>query len=291
MYLAHVGDRPSSITCHDLLAIRSAQGEFSGQRSRVSHSGKIQQRWIFKHLARARNVVCVSENTARELASLCGKTTPRITVIANALNPTYGSAASDESVAQARRRLGLATGERYLIHVGKDTWYKNRSGVLRIFQHLLERLGNGAPALRLVMAGQLLSNDLHDFVVRNLPERSMIEVANPSDEELRALYTGATGLLFPSLHEGFGWPLIEAQGCGCPVITSNRSPMSEVAGAAALYIDPADEPEAARLIAASLNGLEELREAGRQNAKRFDPATIISMYERFFVGLVPTRAS
>ena len=81
-------------------------------------------------------------------------------------------------------------------------------------------------------------------------ELSVIEVVEPSDEDLRSLYSGAAALLFPSLYEGFGWPLIEAQSCGCPVITSNRSPMTEVAGSAALYIDPANESAAAALIAA-----------------------------------------
>ena len=287
MYLAHVGGCPASITCHDLLAIGSALGHYSGQKR--SFSGKMQQRWILKRLAGARDVVCVSANTARELAALCGAAAQRVVVIPNPLNSTC-SPATEESILRVRKELGLWVDERYLFHVGGDKWYKNQLGVLRIFGLLLEQLrGSGAAPLRLVMAGRPFTKKMRDYVTLNLPKGSVIETVNPSDEELRSLYTGATALLFPSLYEGFGWPLIEAQSCGCPVITSNRSPMTEVAGSAALYIDPADETAAAALIAANLDGLALLREAGFRNAKRFDPALIVPAYVEFFAAVAQAR--
>jgi glycosyltransferase involved in cell wall biosynthesis len=287
MYLAHVGDRPASITCHDLLAIKAARGHYSGQKR--SLTGKMQQRWILKHLAGARDVVCDSANTACELAVLSGGAAQRVMVIPIPLSSNC-SPATDESILHMRKGLGLAADERYLIHVGGDKWYKNRPGLLRIFGLLLERLdGGSAPPLRLVMVGRPFTKMPRDTVALNLPEGSVIEVVSPSDEELWVLYSGATALLFPSLHEGFGWPLIEAQRCGCPVITSNRPPMTEVAGPAALYIDPEDETAAAARIAADLDQLALLREAGLRNAKRFDPAAIIPAYEEFFAGVVQAR--
>jgi glycosyltransferase involved in cell wall biosynthesis len=287
MYLAHVGDRPASITCHDLLAIRAARGDYSGQKR--SLTGKLQQRWILKHLVDARDVVCVSANTARELAALCGGAAQRVMVIPNPLNSNC-MPATEESILRMRQGLGLAADERYLIHVGGDKWYKNQPGMLRIFGLLLERLRCGSTApLRLVMVGKPFTRKMRDAVALNLPKGSVIEVVGPSDEELWALYSGATALLFPSLHEGFGWPLIEAQSCGCPVITSNRPPMSEVAGLAALYIDPEDETGSAARIAAELDQLAQLREAGFRNAKRFDPALILPAYVNFFEGVAQAR--
>jgi glycosyltransferase involved in cell wall biosynthesis len=249
----------------------------------------MQQRWILKHLAGARDVVCVSANTACELAALSGGTAQRVMVIPNPLNSNC-SPATEESILRMRKGLGLAADERYLIHVGGDKWYKNQTGLLRIFGLLLERLdGGSAPPLRLVMVGRPFTKMSRDTVALNLPEGSVIEVVSPSDEELWVLYSGATALLFPSLHEGFGWPLIEAQSCGCPVITSNRPPMTEVAGPAALYIDPEDETAAAARIAADLDQLSLLREAGLRNAKRFDPASIIPAYVDFFEGVAQAR--
>jgi glycosyltransferase involved in cell wall biosynthesis len=280
MYLPHTSGRPCSITCHDLLAIASAQGRYPEQR--ISATGKVQQRWILKHLTSARHVVCVSAHTARELATFSSKTIQDVAIIPNGLNFPY-SPASVEAVHHLRERLGLAAGEQYLLHIGGDHWYKNRAGVLRIFRSLSTPLRTaGAPVPRLVMAGQVLSQDMRDYIATHELAASVIVVPDPSNEELRSLYTGAAALLFPSLHEGFGWPLIEAQSCGCPVITSNRSPMTEVAGDAALYIDPADESAAATLIAASLDRLHLLRDAGFRNIQRFNAERIAEEYERFF---------
>jgi glycosyltransferase involved in cell wall biosynthesis len=283
MYLPHTGGRPASITCHDLLAIASAQGRFPEQR--ISATGKVQQRWILKNLAAARHVVCVSNHTARELAVLTGGAVRDVRVIPNSLNFACSPASEDE-VRGMRERLGIAASERYLFHIGGDHWYKNRTGVLHIFMALkavLEESGVQAP--RLVMAGQALSQESWDYVARHGFRESVIEVVGPSNEELCALYTGATALLFPSLYEGFGWPLIEAQSCGCPVITSKRPPMTEVAGEAALYVDPADEAVAAVLIAANLDRLALLRESGFENARRFGTDRIAAEYERFFASV------
>lgn len=286
MYLAHIGPRPCSITCHDLLAIGAARGLYPQQK--VSFFGKMQQRWILKHLACTRNVVCVSANTARELAGFSEADAQTVVVIPNALDSGCAPA-PEESIAGVRNKLGIAADERYLFHVGGNLWYKNRLGVLRIFRGVLERLGGGASTPRLVMAGGRFTREMRDFVTSNLPKGSVIEVAGPPDGDLWTLYSGATALLFPSLHEGFGWPLIEAQRCGCPVITSNRAPMNEVAGSAALYIDPDDEPAAAALIAKNLDSLSLLREGGFRNAGRFDPTVILPAYEEFFAGVLRTR--
>lgn len=280
MYLPHTGGCPVSVTCHDLLAIASAQGRYPEQK--ISFTGKVQQRWILKHLAAACNVVCVSANTARELAPFSNRA-QNVSVIPNPLN-FHGSPAPEDDIRQLRSRYGISAEERYLFHIGGDHWYKNRLGVLRIFQLLDKTLRtSGAPALRLVMAGEPWSQKMRNFITANDLGASVIEVVHPSNEDLRALYSSAIALLFPSLYEGFGWPLIEAQSCGCPVITSNRSPMTEVAATAALYIDPEDESEAAALIAANLDSLHLRREAGFRNAERFAPNRIIPAYEEFFM--------
>jgi glycosyltransferase involved in cell wall biosynthesis len=280
MYLAHTSGRPAGITCHDLLAIASAQGRYKQQH--ISFSGRLQQRWILKGIAAARNVVCVSSNTARELAAFTNEEGSNVVVIPNPLNFDYAPAPVEEVLA-TRSRLGMAADERYLLHVGANHWYKNRLGVLRIFQLFNELLRASTPAPpRLVMAGQPLSKEMRDFITAHGLQDRVIEVVDPSNKELRALYSGAAALLFPSLYEGFGWPLIEAQSCGCPVITSNRPPMTEIAGSAALYVDPEDETAAAALIAANLDRLHLFREGGFRNVKRFDSNQIGQAYESFF---------
>ena len=289
MYLQRTGGVPASITCHDLLAISAAEAKFPQQR--VSSLYRAQQRSVLRHLQDAQNVVCVSLKTARELAAMHERPNMRQSmeqrrvVIPNAvaIDP---AAISHERVGRMRGRLGLKDGERYLLHVGGAQWYKNRPGVLRIFRMVREGADDG---LKLVIAGAPLTPELKEFAAANLPQGSVIEVHSPADAELWALYAGATALLFPSLYEGFGWPIAEAQSCGCPVITSNRAPMTEVAGPAALYIDPRDEAGAAETIAAKLDGLASLREAGFENARRFEPETVFAAYEGFFKGVLRVR--
>lgn len=284
MYLRHTGGPPASITCHDLLAIDSARGRYPEQS--ISFTGKVLQQWILKSLLRARNIVCVSDNTAEELQALTQGAKPNVSVIPNPL-VFHDSPAPAEDVVRLRGRLGLADEDFYLLHVGGNQWYKNRIGVLRIFRLLLDlHRSTGAPEPRLIMAGKEWTHPMREFVRENRLERHVVEATTPSDEELRALYSGATALLFPSLYEGFGWPLIEAQSCGCPVITSNRPPMTEVAGSSALYIDPADERAAAALIAEALDRLYLRRESGFRNVERFSMDRILPVYESFFKAVV-----
>ena len=279
MYLPHTSGCPSSITCHDLLAIAAAGGCYPQQK--ISATGKLQQRWIRKHLARARHVVCVSHNTARELAEHVRRDAP-VTVIPNSLSIS-ASRATPQSVSELRTRLGLAPDEQYLFHIGGVVWYKNRLGVLRIYQAIRQQLSTSS--IRLIMAGAPFTPPMRAFVKANHLQDEIIEVVEPSDDELCTLYAGALALLFPSLYEGFGWPIIEAQSCSCPVITSNRPPMTEVGGDSVLYIDPDDEPAAAAHIAANLHHLPSLREAGLRNVSRFEPGIAAPQYETFFASV------
>ena len=123
---------------------------------------------------------------------------------------------------------------------------------------------------------------MHEFVLRNALGDRVVELTNASNEDLQALYSKATALLFPSLREGFGWPIIEAQACGCPVFTSDRVPMTEVGGDAAIYLDPTDPPAAAAVIANSLDRIPQLRQAGLENAKRFSSSAMISSYSSVY---------
>jgi glycosyltransferase involved in cell wall biosynthesis len=184
--------------------------------------------------------------------------------------------------AEAGRRLlalGVDPGRPYLLHVGGNQWYKNRLGVLRIFEAFCR--DPRSEHLALVMAGKPFTEALMDFVrAHGLGER-VITPGAVYEEDLRALYSRARALLFPSLHEGFGWPVIEAQACGCPVFASNRPPLTEIGGDAAIPIDPEDPSAAAALIAQRLadpDALSDVRQHGRRNAARFSAKAMAAGY-------------
>jgi glycosyltransferase involved in cell wall biosynthesis len=224
----------------------------------------------------------VSRSTADEFAKLGAREDQERTVILNPLNYSY-TPAGPEAVEAMRKDLGLVGGEEYLLHIGDDSWYKNRSGAIRIYKALIDQLKKDGRSLpKMVLAGRELSVEMRNYIAEHRLAGLVMELMRPTNQYLQTLYTGAKALLFPSLHEGFGWPLLEAQSCGCPVITSNRAPMTEVAGQAALLIDPEDEEGAAQAIAGSLGGLAEQRCAGFENLKRFDRDWALGEYEKFF---------
>lgn len=266
-YLRWTGKTPNLITAHDALAIRSGLGEFPQNPTRWS--GVKLQRWILRGLRGARHIVCVSQKTRQDFESLL-PSGPAMTVIPNPLGGNFHPARV-EDVTAIRQALGIAAGEEYLLHVGKDSWYKNRPGVFLILAELrkLPRFRS----VKCVIAGAPLSAEL-----RAMAGQGVVECVDLSDDQLRTLYSGALALLFPSLEEGFGWPILEAQACGCPVITTARPPMTEVAGGAAILIDPEDAAGAAAVIAERIDQKEALRQAGLANVRGFSVDAAMERY-------------
>ncbi|HEY0786826.1 MAG TPA: glycosyltransferase family 1 protein [Acidobacteriaceae bacterium] len=264
MYLRHTGGRPSVITCHDLLAVFAARGRFPEER--IGFTGKMLQRWIASGLLRAPYVVCVSRKTKDDLQELAAGHAPPSTVLHNPLNWHFHPVPADETrrVFSAR---GLDEAPEYLVHVGGNSWYKNRPAVVRIFAAL--KRSSAFAQTRLILAGKPWNRELRTLVAASEVSSDILEWTEVSNEEVRALYSGARALLFPSREEGFGWPILEAQACGCPVITTDRAPMTEVAGGAAILIDPDRADEAAATILSQLGRLPALRAQGLQNASLF----------------------
>ena len=123
----------------------------------------------------------------------------------------------------------------YLMHIGGNQWYKNREGVLKIYMAYVKLSQNPLPLLMLGQAPTLKMEVISDEIKQ--AGGSVQYVLSPTDREVCAIYSMASILIFPSIAEGFGWPIIEAMSCGCSVITTNDAPMTEVGGDAAYYID------------------------------------------------------
>lgn len=273
MYVRWVSHKPNLVTCHDVLAIQIAYGLRPEQQ--VGRTGRLYQQLIHEGLAKAQRVVCVSENTRKELIAL-GRVLPsRIAVVGNGLNHPYGPIPEALRSAQLSA-AGLDPERPYFLHVGGNQWYKNRAGVIELYARLRDRLGDQCPDL--VMAGKPWPPLMSELVAKYGIQAHCKALVSVSNESLETLYSGATALLFPSLEEGFGWPLIEAQACGCPVFTSNREPMMSVGGAAARYFDPADLDAAVDVVLAGLAERVGMVAAGYDNAARYSPAVMSREY-------------
>lgn len=203
-------------------------------------------------------IVAVSAFTAQQVAQLLGVERARLRVIHHGVRLPAQDPTTDDA---ARSRQNI------VLHVGAVQRRKNISRLVEAFS----RLG---PAWRLVLAGSLgfgADEILRD--IGNSPARDRIQVLGyVSAGELARLYRRARVLAFPSLDEGFGMPVLEAMAWGVPVVTSHRSALPEVAGDAALLVDPCDV-EAIAAALARLATEEDLRRQliarGRRRAADF----------------------
>lgn len=232
-YLPLVQQLPHVLTCHDLIAVLAGTGKSGGRRSAY-------QEYNRQALSLARWIICVSEATRWQCVLDLGLAAERCVVIYNPLDPFF--------LAPAAGRRPAELPAQYLLHVGSSAWYKNRAGLLRIYGEL-RALGCQLP---LVLMGEPLNAAEQQLADALGVSAHLVRIGHPTDELVRAAYAHAEALVFPSLREGFGWPIIEALAQGAAVFTTGRAPMTEAGGGAAAYFDPEKPRAAAELILAGL---------------------------------------
>jgi len=279
VYAKWLDGMPHLVTCHDLLAVRSALGEIPENPTRWS--GRQLQRMVVAGLERAHHVTCVSQTTRRELLRVSRVAPDRTSIVWNGLNYPFSPMPLETARGRVARLIQASVGAhragngddappRFILYVGANAWYKNKTGVVRAYAEL-RAIHPDCPVL--IMAGDPIIPEVNALIVANRLRPHVFEVARCSSENLRALYSTAELLLLPSLAEGFGWPIVEAQACGCRVVTANRAPMTEVGGDGAAYCDPLDPPAIACHVKAVLSEPEPMRRErirmGLENAARF----------------------
>jgi len=212
-------------------------------------------------IGRASRFVAISRSTARDLRRIYPAVAPgSITVSHCGVDPLFRPAQAAE-VDEFRRRHGL--GKPYFLLVGSRPGYKNARSFFRAFAQLPDRSRYGV-----LCAGSVPElSEAQKAACAGSPITALLL----SDEDLRLAYCGALALVYPSLHEGFGMPVIEALASGCPVITTSHASLPEVAGDAAIYVNPFDH---GAMAAAMLHVQKpELRSAllprGLERAKHF----------------------
>ena len=282
MYARAIRGAPVVVTCHDLLAVRGALGEATD--CPASATGKILQRWIVRGLESADAVACDSPATLADAKRLLRQTDgkPALKLITLGLNYPYHLLSPAETNQRLATFSALKTGAPFVLHVGSNTRRKNREGVLRIFARCKDNW-NGL----LVFAGDPLSPSLHSLGRKLGVADRIVEISNTDSEVLEALYNRATALLFPSTFEGFGWPIVEAHACGCPVLCADRAPMIDVAGEAGLAHPVEDEAAFAADLLRLIDPAERARWSAKalENANRFSTSRMISEYVALYRSL------
>jgi glycosyltransferase involved in cell wall biosynthesis len=224
---------------------------------------------IMRGLKSARLILCVSENVRQLSAERLGVPLEKMVVVHNGVG--------DHFAPLDRAQVKATLAERYKIHdpyvlvVGKLQKRKNITRILESFAQVRAEVGG---PLKLLLAGARTwaADDLDGTIARLGLQGHVIEVGYLKNDDLPLLYNGAELFLFPSLWEGFGIPAIEAMACGTPVVTSNLSSLPEIAGDAALLIDPYKTEDIAAAMHRVLTepGLAESQRAkGLKQARKF----------------------
>ncbi len=248
------------LTVHDLSFLIFP--EFFSWRKSIWHSFM----GLKKLINRADKIVAISESTKMDLVNFFPSSKDKIVIVYSGSGNEFRPISSDDAkLKQVKDKYGL--GEKFILSIGTTEPRKNIAGLIRAFdQAELEGW-----QLVLVGADGWKNKELR----KKLEERKKdnIKCLGYIDKEDRPyLYNLASAFSYVSFYEGFGLPVLEAMACGCPVITSNVSSMPEIAGDAAVLVNPSNDNDLAITIK-SLSSSEELRrtysEKGLLRAKNF----------------------
>ncbi len=277
------------ITCHDIIPLLATKGAVPipvSRNERLSFPG------IIRRLERCQAVISVSESTKRNLLEHTAVREERIHVVHSGVNPKF-TPHSNTGLTRLQEREALLKkhsipqGAKVLLHVGTTGRYKNTPALIRMLEELrkIPELGDQVWLLRV---GVPFDTDVQALIESLGVRERLVEAGRvEGDDALAMYYRCADVFVFPSLWEGFGWPPLEAMACGTPSVVSNVASLPEIAGDAALLVDPQD---IAGLVAATSSLLTDPEKHARycqlalEHAQRFTwercARQILKVYEK-----------
>ena len=252
----------SIITIHDMAHYYYPEHIIPGK-------GRLLQRYLAKHARRADLILCVSENTKKDVMKILDIPEEKVWVTYNGVGDEFRVINNKDLLREVRHKYKLP--ERFILFVGTVEPRKNISRLIEAYHILNSHYRIKEP---LVMAGGKgwKNEALYQAIRRLRLEDRIIFTGYVNNSDLPLLYNAATLFVYPSLYEGFGLPVAEAMACGTPVVTSNISSLPEVAGDAALLVNPEDAEAIATAVYRLLTDEDlccKLRELGLQRVKRF----------------------
>jgi glycosyltransferase involved in cell wall biosynthesis len=262
--------KKSIITIHDLIPY--IMKEFF-----PSLSKRIYINSMLRSLKFAPKILSVSECTKFDLVKHFNIDDNLIHVSYNGLDKKTFFEPKKEETLNFKKKYNLPTS--YFLFVGIAKPHKN----LKIVLKAMKKLWSENHPDSLVIAG------LHGNIPIELEQFSEFSskifiLPKIEYKELPMLYKGSKALIFPSLYEGFGFPIVEAQGSGCPVLSSNISVMPEVIGDSGVYFDPNNEESLVKAIYSLEGNQENLIEKGFKNCSRFSWEKTVEEISKIYEG-------
>lgn len=225
----------------------------------------------YLHIKRADHIITISQSTKNDIIDICRINPDKISVIYPGCNlDLYKKIEDLELLEKVKKEYRI--NEAYLINPSSLSWYrKNLSRLIRAFALVRKKYSLPHKLVITGKKGEAYQELLNLAEYLQLKDEIIFTEYVPT-EKIPLLLNGAEAMVFPSLHEGFGLPIIEAMACGCPVITSNCSSMPEVTGDAGILVNPYSEEEIAETIykvISDSNLKEAMRKKGLERAKQF----------------------
>jgi glycosyltransferase involved in cell wall biosynthesis len=218
------------LTVHDLSFVRVPEAASPNLKAYLDQV-------VPRSVKRANHILADSEATKNDLIEFYGILADSITVLLSGVDMRFHKVYDEEGLLTTRRKYGLGNTP-YIFSIGTVQPRKNYGRLIQA----LARLRLSGYDINLVIAGGRgwLEDPIYENIRATKMENHVHFIGFADEADLPALYSAAYCFAFPSLYEGFGLPVLEAMACGTPVITSNVSSLPEVAGDAAIMIDPYD---------------------------------------------------
>lgn len=232
---------PYIVTLHDIIYLEniSFKGTF------YQNFGNLYRRWIVPNIIkRSKGIITVSEFERNNIIESLGIESNKIKVIYNGVHKKFKIIEDEKKLLYYKNKNKLP--DRFILFLGNTAPKKNTTRVLKAYQLYFEESSNPIPLVIIDFNKKYLP----DFIRNNT---NIIPLNFIPNDDLPILYNLASLFLYPSLRESFGMPILEAMACGTPVITSNTSSMPEIAGSAAILVNPYDPHEISKKIEFILN--------------------------------------
>lgn len=256
------------LTVHDLSFIHFP--EFFSWRDNLYHG----RQFLAKQFREAGKIVAVSDFTAWDLAETFKLPAEKIIRIHSGINPVFRKLASGETLDISEQVRCLAETRPFVLIAGTTLEpRKNHIALIKAFNHLKEKAIFKDFALVIAGPKGWLFEDIFKEAGDSPFASDINFLGSVSENDLVWLYNNAAVFAYPSFFEGFGFPPLEAQACGLPVVASNRSSLPEILGSSALLVDPyrvGELTEALEVVLTKDSLRQDLIKRGLANAKRFD---------------------
>lgn len=230
---------PSVITLNDTMWFGDTSTQAKGKPLRM-FAGKIYFRSLVELSVRKASMIIVpSQSTYNDISRFWPGRVRDCSIVLYGTDPMFAPTVQDCKKNNSLNKFGLRDNS-FFLHVSNGKPYKNTPRVIEAF---VEVSRNSDLSLAIVGRRSVFTSEIESIIAKSHARERITFLGSVDDEDVVSLFQSARALIFPSLFEGFGLPVIEAMACGCPVITSTRGSLGQVAGKAALIVDPENVAE------------------------------------------------